>query len=1020
MFRFESMWLKDEQCEAVVSEAWERGISMGSQNLFTQCMDECRRSLSSWNKNTFGHVGRKISTLQKRLQWLEGRRDGGVDMEEVEETRAELNRMMAVEEDIHQRNTISCIKDSLDNWQEDEGEIGRTFVEYFENLFTSSQPVVSTKLLEALHTKVTDRMNARLLQTFQASEVEKALKQMHPMKAPGPDDMPPLFYQHFWPTVKSIVIQTVLDFLNHGAAPPKFHETHIVLVPKTKNPDRVTDYRPISLCNVAYKLASKAVANRLKLVLQDIICENQSAFVSERLITDNVLVAHEIMNHISRKRKGKCGEMALKLDMSKAYDRVEWSCLQQIMAKLRFHEEWIRLVMRCVSSVTYAVRVNGHAYGQIVPTRGLRQGDPLSPYLFLICAEGLSALLHKAVRNKELRGIAASVRGPRKSHLFFADDSLIFGRAIVKECLEIQRVLQVYEESSGEQLNRNKTSLYFSHNTADGVKETIKATFGAQVIKQHESYLGLPSLLAGWKEKLLSSAGKEVLIKAVAQAVLSYTMSCFKLPNSLCDELTGMVRQFWWGQVKDEKKLAWMSWEKMCLPKEKGVMGFRDLKLLGSQPSFAWRSIWAAQDVVKRGLRWQVGDGQKSLVWKDKWLQKPSTYRVVTPENTSRQVVRVCDLIDGSRKEWKKDLISQCFLPQDVEAILSIPLSAQGGIDRMIWSETKNGKFTVRSAYKLAQIIQSDGNITESSDPTALKRIWRRLWDMKVPNKIKHFAWKACKNILATKENLQKRSIIKDIICDSCGKASESTCHLFWLCDKAKETWSSSKLVIPFEVSLQWKFMDVMWQLQRWSELYPGLVERAIAVCWGIWKDRNTARHGGKRREGKAIVRSSLRPGLSKVNVDGAIFSNKKQVGIGVIIRDSAGLVIAALSRKLALPLGVLETEAKAMEVGVQFALDVGVRDVTLEGDSLFICNALQGLGEASSSVHNIIARTLHLAKSFRIVVFSHTKRQANVPAHLLAQHATHIENYVAWLEECPTHVEVACNNDVSLYSMNE
>ena len=185
-------------------------------------------------------------------------------------------------------------------------------MEYFKNLFTSSQPVVNAELIGALQTKVTDRMNAKLLQEFQASEVEKALKQMHPMKAPGPDGMPPLFYQHFWPTVNFIVIQTMLDFLNHGAAPPKFHETHIVLIPKTKNTERVTDYRPINLCNVAYKLASKAVENRLKPVLQDIICENHSTFVSKRLITDNVFVAHEIMNqHINRKKKGKCGEMAL-------------------------------------------------------------------------------------------------------------------------------------------------------------------------------------------------------------------------------------------------------------------------------------------------------------------------------------------------------------------------------------------------------------------------------------------------------------------------------------------------------------------------------------------------------------------------------------------------------------------------------------------------------------------------------------------------------------------------------------
>ncbi|XP_075675045.1 uncharacterized protein LOC142644284 [Castanea sativa] len=615
MFRFESMWLKDEHCDEVVVEAWEKGKSMGTQHPFSQCIDECKRSLLAWNKNTFGHVGKKIAAFQKKLQWLEERRDGQVNMEEVEETRVELNRML-----------------------------------------------------------------------------------------------------------------TVLDFLNHGAAPPKFHEAHIVLIPKTKNLERVTDYRSINLCNVAYKLASKAVANRLKLVLQDIICENQSAFISERLITDNVLVAHELMNHINRKKKGKCGEMALKLEMSKAYNRVEWGCLKQIMGKLGFHEDWIRLVMRCVSSITYAVRVNGHACGQIVHTRGLRQGDPLSPYLFLICAEGLSALLHKAVRHKELKGVAASARELRISHLFFADDSLIFGRATVKECTEIQRILQLYEESSGQQLNRNKTSLFFSHNTTNGIRDSIKAMFGAQVIKPHESYLGVPSLvgrskrntfaqlkqrvsnkLARWKEKLISSARKEVLIKAVAQAVPSYTMSCFKLPNTLCDELIGMVRPFWWGQVKDEKKLAWMSWKKMCLLKEKKGMGFRDLKMfnlallakqgwrlqtnssslfnhvykakyftrcnfikvnLGSQPSFVWRSLWATQEVVKRGIRWHVGDGEKIQIWKDKWLQNPSTYRVVTPECTSLQGGRVCDLIDGDRMEWKEGLIRQNFLPRGGRRVL--------------------------------------------------------------------------------------------------------------------------------------------------------------------------------------------------------------------------------------------------------------------------------------------------------------------------------------------------------------
>ena len=152
-------------------------------------------------------------------------------------------------------------------------------------------------------------------------------------------------------------------------------------------------------------------------------------------------------------------------------------------------------MMRCVTSVKYVVRINGQPCGQIQPTRGLRQGDPLSPYLFLICAKGLLALLHYAAQKNAIKGVAASAIGPRVSHLFFADDSLVFGRATVSEATEIQRILKFYELSSGQQLNCSKTSLFFSPNTDEGTKERVKNMFGAQVIKPHESYLGLPSLV---------------------------------------------------------------------------------------------------------------------------------------------------------------------------------------------------------------------------------------------------------------------------------------------------------------------------------------------------------------------------------------------------------------------------------------------------------------------------------------------------------------------------------------------
>ena len=261
---------------------------------------------------------------------------------------------------------------------------------------------------------------------------------------------------------------------------------------------------------------------------------------------------------------------------------------------------------------------------------------------------------------------------------------------------------------------------------------------------------------------------------------------------------------------------------------------------------------------------------------------------------------------------------------------------------------------------------------------------------MRVPNKIKHFAWRACRDILATKENLWKRHITKDNICESCGKEPKSACHIFWLCDSVKEVWSSSKLILPIEINPSWKFIDVLWKLQKWLDTCPDLVERIVTLCWGIWKYRNERRHGGVRRNGLAVVRSSLRlldkfqvanenpqslrtahtqeakwcppqPRSYKVNVDGAVFTKRKQVGIGVVIRDLAGEVVAALSQKLARPLGALEIEAKATEVAVQFALDVGVSDVTFEGDFLSICNALRGGSELSSSMQNIIFGLSHL-----------------------------------------------------------
>ena len=189
------------------------------------------------------------------------------------------------------------------------------------------------------------------------------------------------------------ISQVVLSCLNSGSLLNSINHTFITLIPKVKNPERVYEFRTISLYNVIYKIVSKVIANRLKPFLNNIILETQSAFTTSRLITDNVLIAFESLHHMKTSCTRKSSYMALKLDMSKAYDRVEWIFLDKILLKLGFQNSWVSLIMECISTVTYSILVNGEPQGMITSTRGLRQGDPQSPYLFLLCAEGLHAIL---------------------------------------------------------------------------------------------------------------------------------------------------------------------------------------------------------------------------------------------------------------------------------------------------------------------------------------------------------------------------------------------------------------------------------------------------------------------------------------------------------------------------------------------------------------------------------------------------------------------------------------------------
>ena len=282
--------------------------------------------------------------------------------------------------------------------------------------------------------------------------------------------------------------------------------------------------------------------------------------------------------------------------MSKTYDRVEWGYLKAIMLKLGFCDKWINWIMECITTTSFSFNINGEPKGYVIPSRGIRQGDPLSPYLFLLISEGFSNLLDQAERSKRLIGLKISRTGRSITHLLFADGSLVFCKADKKQAQEVIGILKTYEKGSGQVINMEKSSLFFSRNVEMNEQRDICSSLESiQVVKQGK-YLGLPmvvtrtkhqifgfirdkcqKIISNWSNKPLSQAGKEVLLKAITLAMPTYAMSCFKLPVRLCKEINSLMARFWWGEENGKRKVHWCSWKKMTTAKNTRGIGFKDL-----------------------------------------------------------------------------------------------------------------------------------------------------------------------------------------------------------------------------------------------------------------------------------------------------------------------------------------------------------------------------------------------------------------------------------------------------------
>lgn len=336
------------------------------------------------------------------------------------------------------------ISDSLGRVWRDPNHIHKIFMDYFRKIFTSTKPIITHDMLQVVSNRVDNDMFSYLDAPFTEKEVVDATFQLKGNSAPGPDGMSALFYHKYWDIVGQDIISYTLNILNHGHCLDHINYTYISLIPKISHPSTPSDFRPISLCNVLLKIITKTLANRIKTTLPKIVHEAQSAFLPGRLITDNSLLAFEAFHYIKKKRQSSNGYVGIKLDIAKAYDTLEWDFIEGTLTVMGFPLSIVSTIMNSIRSVSFSVMINGQPTDQFSPQRGIKQGDPLSPYLFILCAEVLSGLITQSKNQGQLYGICIASDAPCITHLLYADDSLLFCKAKHEEALTIYTILSKY------------------------------------------------------------------------------------------------------------------------------------------------------------------------------------------------------------------------------------------------------------------------------------------------------------------------------------------------------------------------------------------------------------------------------------------------------------------------------------------------------------------------------------------------------------------------------------------------